>query len=138
HNSHADVILSRLMETDTLDGKGRTPSLKLASLFTDQISGKPADIGQDLAKGHDVRLSPSIEDALTLGTGKLAVDGVLLVCEHGQYPRSSTGSIQYPKRKFFEEIVRIFEKSGRIVPVFCDKHLADTAEDARWIYDTAA
>src|SRR5204863_10133122 len=92
---------------------------------------------QGLAQAHGVRVSKTIEDALMLGTGKLAVDGVLLVCEHGQYPRSPTGSIRYPKRKFFEEIVRIFEKSGRVVPVFCYKHLADTAEDAAWIYDTA-
>jgi len=138
HNSHADVIASRLMETDTLDGKGRTPSLKAASLYTDQISRKPPDIGQALAKQHDVRISPSIEDALTLGTGKLAVEGVLMICEHGNYPRSATTSIQYPKRRFFEEIVKVFEKSGRVVPVFCDKHLADTAEDAKWIADTAA
>ena len=27
HNAHADVILSRLLETDTLDGKGRKPPL---------------------------------------------------------------------------------------------------------------
>lgn len=137
HNSHADVIASRLLETDTLDGKGRTPNLKLASLFTDQVSEKPADVGQALAKGAGVRISPSIEDALTLGTGTIAVDGVLMICEHGKYPRSETTSIQYPKRKFFEEIVRIFEKHGRVVPVFCDKHLADTAEDATWIYETA-
>src|SRR6185503_5515625 len=137
HNSHADVIASRLMETDTLDGKGRTPSLKLASLFTEQVSEKPPDVGQALAKQHDVRISASIEDALTLGTGKLAVDGVLMICEHGNYPRSAKTSIQYPKRRFFEEIVKVFEKSGRVVPVFCDKHLADTAEDAKWIYDTA-
>jgi hypothetical protein len=138
HNSHADVIVSRLLETDTLDGKGRKPGLDLVSLYQDQVTEKPADIGQALARSAGVRISPSIEDALTLGTGKLAVDGVLMVCEHGNYPRSATTSIQYPKRKFFEEIVRIFEKSGRVVPVFCDKHLADTAEDAKWIYDTAA
>jgi hypothetical protein len=136
-NSHADVIVSRLLETDTLDGKGRTPTLKLESLFTDQISEKRPDVGQAIAKNAGVRISPSIEDALTLGTGKLAVDGVLLVCEHGDYPRAATTSIQYPKRKFFEEIVKVFEKSGRVVPVFCDKHLADTVEDAKWIYDTA-
>ncbi len=136
-NSHADVIASRLMETDTLDGKGRRLSLDLASLYTDQISTKPADIGQKLAAAHGVRISKSIEDALTLGTGRLAVEGVLLVAEHGTYPRSATTSIQYPKRRLFEEIVKVFEKSGRVVPVFCDKHLADTWEDAKWLYDTA-
>ena len=36
HNSHADVILSRLLQTDTLDGKGKDSPLKLVSLYTDQ------------------------------------------------------------------------------------------------------
>jgi hypothetical protein len=76
HNSHADIIVSRLLQTDTLDGKGKDSPLKLVSLYTDQ---KPAgDISRLLAASHRFRISNSIEDALTLGTGKLAVDGVLL------------------------------------------------------------
>jgi hypothetical protein len=137
HNSHADVIVSRLLETDTLDGKGRASTLKLASLFTDQPQGKQRDVGTAKAREHGARTSASIEDALTLGTGKLAVDGVLLIAEHGDYPRSPTGAIQYPKRRLFEEIARVFEKSGRAVPVFCDKQLSDTWTDAKWIYDAA-
>ncbi|SVE59518.1 uncharacterized protein METZ01_LOCUS512372, partial [marine metagenome] len=37
HNSHADVIVSRLLLTHTLDGKGERPNLKLVSLYTDQV-----------------------------------------------------------------------------------------------------
>jgi hypothetical protein len=136
HNSHADVIASRLLQTDTLDGKGRRPGLEMASLYTDQIVER--DIGQKLAAEHGVRVSKTVEDALTLGTGKLAVDGVLLIAEHGNYPRSETGSIRYPKRRLFAEVAEVFRKSGRSVPVFCDKHLADTWADAKWLYDTAA
>ena len=40
HNSHADLIAGRLLLTDTLDGKGQMPPLRLASLYTDQ---KPAN-----------------------------------------------------------------------------------------------
>jgi len=99
HNSHADMIVSRLLLTDTLDGKGKDSPLKLASLYTDQ---RPAnDLSRLLAASHRFRSSPSIEDALTLGTGKLAVDGVLLVAEHGNYPKSATGNTQYPKRLFW-------------------------------------
>src|SRR5437867_12550544 len=36
HNSHADVIASRLLQTDTLDGKGKDSPLKFGSLYTDQ------------------------------------------------------------------------------------------------------
>jgi hypothetical protein len=135
HNSHADVIVSRLLLTDTLDGTGRDSPLKLASLFTDQKP--PDDISRLLAASHRFPIKSSIADTLTLGTGKLAVDGVLLVAEHGDYPFSATGNHRYPKRRFWDETIRVFREGGRVVPVFIDKHLADNWEDARHIYDTA-
>ena len=135
HNSHADVIVSRLLQTDTLDGQGKDSPLKLVSLYTDQ---RPAgDIGRRLGALHRFRLSETIEDALTLGTGRLAVDGVLLIAEHGDYPRSVTGNTRYPKRRFWDETIKIFKSSGRVVPVFIDKHLADNWTDAKFIYDSA-
>ena len=135
HNSHADVIASRLLQTDTLDDKGRTYPLKLVSLYMDQVADK--DIGRKLAADHGVAIYDKIADALTLGTGKLAVDGVLLIGEHGNYTLSPSGNIEYPKRRFFEEIVKVFEDSNRVVPIFVDKHLADNWTDAKWLYDTA-
>jgi hypothetical protein len=135
HNSHADLIVSRLLQTDTLDGKGQEPSLKLASLYTDQKPDK--DISRLLAASHRFRMSETIADALTLGTGHLAVDGVLLIAEHGEYPKSALGNTQYPKRRFWEEMLKVFRSSDRVVPVFLDKHLADNWEDAKFIYDSA-
>src|SRR5436190_16002763 len=135
HNSHADVIASRLLQTYTLDGKGDESPLKLVSLYTDQ---KPEnDISRLLAASHRFRMSETVEDALTLGTGKLAVDGVLLIAEHGNYPKTASGNVQYPKRRLWEETLKVFRASGRVVPVFIDKHLADNWTDAKYIYDTA-
>lgn len=135
HNAHADVIVSRLLLTDTLDGKGKDSPLRLVSLYTDQ---RPAnDISRLLAASHRFRLSSNIADALTLGTGQLAVDGVLLIAEHGDYPKTATGNTQYPKRRFWDETIQVFRQSGRVVPVFIDKHLADNWTDAKFIYDTA-
>src|SRR2546425_866416 len=135
HNSHADLIVSRLLQTDTLDGKGKDSPLKLVSLYTDQRPEK--DISRLLAASHRFRLSETIQDALTLGTGRLAVDGVLLIAEHGEYPKSAVGNTQYPKRRFWEETLKVFRASGRVVPVFIDKHLADNWQDAKFIYDSA-
>lgn len=61
----------------------------------------------------------------------------MLVAEHGDYPTSDTGQTIFPKRRFFDETVKVFETSGRGVPVFCDKHLADNWTDAKMIYEAA-
>ena len=89
HNSHAELIAGRLLRTDTLDDKGNHSPLKLVSLYTDQ---RPTnDVSRRLAASYGFRISETIEDALTLGTGRLAVDGVLLIAEHGEYAKSPTG-----------------------------------------------
>lgn len=135
HNSHADVIASRLVLTDRLDGTGKESPLKMVSVYTDQRP--PNDISRLLAASHRFRIATNIAEALTLGTGSLAVDGVLLIAEHGNYPKSPTGNTRYPKRRFWDETLSVFRKSGRVVPVFIDKHLADNWDDARYLYDTA-
>ena len=132
HNSHADVIASRLVQGYNLDGKGEFPKLKLVSAYCDQFPAN--DMSRGLAKEHGFTIYDSVEKALTLGGDKLAVDGVLMIAEHGKYPESETGSIQYPKRRLFGEIVKVFEKSGRVVPVFSDKHIEDDAADIAWIW----
>ena len=134
-HSHADVLLSRLLETDTLDGQGRKLPWKLVSVYADQVAAD--DLSQPYARKYGFRLSPTIQDALTLGTQELAVDGVFLIAEHGTYPMSPTGQIEYPKRRLFSEMVEVFQKSRRVVPVFHDKHFADTTQDALWYYETA-
>lgn len=134
-NSHAEMLLGRILETETLDGKGQRSSLQLVSLFTDQVPKN--DLSRAVAKKHGVPIHDSVRGALTLGGDRLAVDGVLLVAEHGQYPRSETGQIVYPKRRLFEEVFAEFDRSKRVVPVFSDKHLADNWADAKWVYDGA-
>src|SRR5579872_2042975 len=76
HNSHTDVIVSRLLQTMTLDGKGRRPKLTLASLYIDQPQG--SQVGIELAKRYHIPVFSNPKDALTLGGKTLAVDGVLL------------------------------------------------------------
>ena len=93
--------------------------------------------GETSRRRHGVPIFPSIREALTLGSGQLAVDGVVLLGEHGDYPLNEKGQRMYPRRRFFEETIAVMRASGRVVPIFNDKHLAYTWEDARWIYDTA-
>ncbi len=131
-NSHADVIAGRLLEGYTLDGQGEFPKLRLASLYVDQFPER--DKSRELAKKHGIPIYDSVARALTLEGDKLAVDGVLLIAEHGEYPESPAGSIEYPKRRLFGEIVKVFEASGRVAPVFSDKHLEDDRADIEWFW----
>ncbi|MDQ3702290.1 MAG: hypothetical protein M3442_15415 [Chloroflexota bacterium] len=133
--SHADNIVTRLLEGYEVHWEIVTPRLHVASLYTDQV---PADdISRQLAATHAVPIFPTIREALTLGGSELAVDGVVIVAEHGTYPYNEKGQHLYPRRCFFEQVVHVFRESGRVVPVFNDKHLAWTWEDAKWMYDQA-
>ena len=133
--AHADNIVTRLLEGYELHWEIVTPRLEVASLYTDQVP--EGDISRELAATHGVPIFPTIREALTLGGSELAVDGVVIVAEHGQYPYNEKEQHLYPRRRFFEEVVQVFRESGRVVPVFNDKHLAWNWEDAKWIYDQA-
>ncbi len=43
----------------------------------------------------------------------------------------------YPRHEYFQKIVEVFKKSGRSVPVFCDKHLSYDRKKAREMAETA-
>ncbi len=131
--SHADNIVTRFMEGYSIIGKSYPPPCKVASLYIDQVT--ETDIGTPLAKQWKIPLFKTIPEALTLGGDRLAVDGVLLIAEQGNYPDNDKGQKLYPRRKFFEEIVKVFRDSKRAVPVFNDKHFSYSWADARWMYD---
>jgi hypothetical protein len=134
-SSHADVIVTKFLKGIPTDGALREPRVAVASLFMDQIDAR--DVGQSLASLHGVPLFQSIRAALTLGGDALAVDGVLLIGEHGDYPFDERGRHLYPRRHLFEQVAGVFAASGRSVPVFIDKHLSYNWSDARWCYDRA-
>lgn len=133
--SHADVIITRLLEGYDLFWTVTRPHLEVAALYTDQVPA--SDISRRLAAKHGVPIYLTIRDALTRGGATLAVDGVVLIGEHGDYPVNGLGQKEYPRRRFFEETVDVFRASGRVAPVFSDKHLSWNWADAKWMYDTA-
>lgn len=134
-NSHADVIATKYMKGYPTDEDLKPPRVELVSIYLDQIDSR--DIGVGLAEEHNVPIYPSIRQALTLGESELAVDGVLLIGEHGDYPHNEFEQHMYPRRYMFEQICGVFASSGRSVPVFNDKHLAYNWDDAIWMYDRA-
>jgi hypothetical protein len=78
---------------------------------------------------------PTVAEALRCGGDKLAVDAVLIIGEHGNYPRNEKGQVLYPRYEFFKQCVEVFERDGRTVPVYNDKHLSYSFEKARWMVE---
>ena len=134
--SHAQHIVDRYLEGYGWNGTHHHPEMDLIALYVDQVG--PDDLSRDrAARFPSMKIYPTIAEALTCGTSKLAVDGVVVVGEHGDYPKTPKGQVQYPRYRFFEEIVEVFRPSGRSVPMFNDKHLSWNWEWARKMYDTS-
>jgi hypothetical protein len=134
--SHAQHIVDRFLEGYGWNGTHHHPEMDLVSLYVDQV-GK-GDLSRDRAARHpSMKIYPTIAEALTLGGGRLAVDGVVLVGEHGEYPRTEKGQTKYPRYEFFQEIVKVFRASGRAAPVFNDKHLSWNWDWSKEMYDTS-
>jgi hypothetical protein len=121
-HSHAQHFLDRFLLGYAWGGSWHRPDVDLVSLYVDQFPEN--DLARATAKRHGLPIYPTLEDALTLGGSKLAVDGVVIIGEHGNYPLNDKGQTLYPRYKFFKQVVKVFEASGRSVPVFNDKHLS--------------
>lgn len=133
--SHAYHIVGRFLWGYQWKGRHHQPACRIASLYCDQHP--PNDVSRDLAGRFEVRRSKSVEDALTLGTDGLAVEGVLLIGEHGDYPVNAKGQKLYPRFEMFEQVTEVFRRSGRSVPVFVDKHLSYDLAKAKAMVATA-
>lgn len=134
--SHAYHICGRFFDGYLRAGRLHFPDWHIAGMYVDQPK-HPGDLSREFAKEHDFTLYPEVAGALTLGGDKLAVDGVLLIGEHGDYPYNDKGQKQYPRYELFQRIAEVFRKTGRSVPVFCDKHLYYDRRRAREMFDTA-
>lgn len=130
--SHADDIITKFIEGYETVGRRHTPHCQVVALHIEQTP--PTDIGRALAARYRIPLFDAPAEALTRGKDALDIDGVLLVAEHGDYPVNDRGQKLYPRRRLFEEIVRVFRAAGRAVPVYSDKHFSWSWEDAAWMY----
>jgi hypothetical protein len=121
-NSHADVIIGKYLEGFNQDDQPPYPRSKIVSMFTEQVP--KTDMSRERAKKYGVPIYRTVSEALTLGGDRLAVDGVLLIGEHGDYPSNDKEQKLYPRFEMFLKITDVFRQSGRSVPVFNDKHLS--------------
>jgi len=129
YQSHAQHMGDRFLVGYPRHGHWHWPPLQVVSLYVDQTPA--GDLSRQRAADHGFTIYPTIAEALRCGGQKLAVDGVVIIGEHGDYPRNHKGQILYPRFEFFQQCVRVFAQDGRAVPVFNDKHLSYSGDKAR-------
>jgi hypothetical protein len=134
--SHAQHIVDRFLYGYGWQGTHHDPPMDVVALYVDQVG--EGDLSHErLAQFPYLRMYPTIAEALTCGGSTLAVDGVVVVGEHGNYPHNEKGQTEYPRWEFFQQIIKVFKESGRSVPVFNDKHLSWNWDWAKQMVDTA-
>lgn len=133
--SHAWHMAERFLHGYPKQGKWYRPPIDVVSAYVDQ---RPkGDLSTQRADEFKFQLYESVDKALRCGGKDLAVDGVLIIGEHGDYGKSEFEQTKYPRYEFFKQVVEVFKESGRVVPVFNDKHLSWNWEWAREMYDLA-
>jgi hypothetical protein len=133
--SHAYNFLHNLLGPYLFRGKWIEPGVEIASFYADQFPEQ--DMARDVSRKFGIPLFPSIDQALCVGGKQLAVDAVLIVGEHGDYPFNELGQHLYPRKEFFDQCVAVMRRSERFVPLFNDKHLSYRWDLAKGMYDEA-
>ena len=132
--SHGICYCTKFLEGKQFDDHFEPPLCEVVSMHLMEIASN--DIGLATAKKHQVPLYPSVATALCRGGDTLAVDGVVIIGEHGTYPLNEKGQQLYPRRELFDQVVSVFRQSGRVVPVFNDKHLSWNWTWAKYMWQT--
>jgi len=131
--SHADWLVNKLIDGYWWQGAYVASRVEVVSLYLHQHD--TSLLGQKVAKAKGFPVFKTVTEALTLGGKELAVDGVVIVGEHGNYTTDLKGRWLLPRWWIYNQVVRVFEQSNRSVPVFNDKHFSYNWDDAKWMFD---
>jgi len=131
--SHADWLVNKLIDGYWWQGAYTASRVEVVSLYLHQHD--TSLLGQKVAKAKGIPVFKSVAEAVTLGGKELAVDGVVIVAEHGDYPTDMKGHWLLPRWWIYNQVISVFEKSKRSVPVFNDKHFSYNWDDAKWMFD---
>lgn len=127
--SHANHMGERFLCGYPRNGQWHRPDFDIAGAYVAQCP--EGDLSRGRAQEFGFTIYTSIAEALRLGTDSLAVDGVLLIAEHGEYESNDLGQKLYPRFEFLSQIADVFRQDGRAVPVFNDKHLSYSFDKAQ-------
>ena len=131
--SHADWIITKLLDGYWWQGAHTPSRVDIVSVYINQL--EESLLGQKVCKSKGIPIFKTVGEAVTLGGKELAVDGVVIVGEHGVYPTNLKGQWLLPRWWMYQQVIRVFEKSKHSVPIFNDKHLSYSWDEAKWMFD---
>ena len=131
--SHADWIVNKLLDGYWWQGAHTPSRVDVVSVYIHQFD--TSLLAQKICKAKNIPIFKTVGEAVSLGGKDLAVDGVVIVAEHGNYPTDLKGHWLLPRWWIYQQVIRVFEQSKRSVPVFNDKHLSYNWDDAKWMFD---
>src|SRR5438105_2923975 len=82
--SHAWHMAERFLHGYPINGRWHRPPFDVVAAYVDQTPKN--DLSRDRAKEFGFTIFATIAEALRTGGDRLAVDGVLIIGEHGNYP----------------------------------------------------
>src|SRR5947209_2719152 len=131
--SHADWIVNKLLDGYWWQGAHTPSQVEVVSVYIHQLD--TSLLGQKVCKAKNIPIFKTVKEAVTLGGKELAVDGIAIIAEHGNYPTDLKGHWLLPRWWIYQQVIQVFEQSKRSVPVFNDKHLSYNWDDAKWMFD---
>ena len=133
YHCHAWHMAERFLVGYPTQGHWHEPKLEVVSAYVDQFPEK--DLSRQRSEEFGFPIYDSVAEALRCGGSELAVDAVLLIGEHGDYPKNEFGQTQYTRYALFKQITDVYRADGRSAPVFNDKHLSWKWDWAREMVD---
>ena len=133
YHSHAWHMAERFLVGYPINGRWHRPAFDVVSAYVDQFPEK--DLARKRSSEFGFKIYPSIAEALRCGGDKMAVDAVLIIGEHGDYPKTEFEQTKYPRYEFFKQVTDVYRKDGKTAPVFNDKHLSWKWEWAKEMVD---
>ena len=134
-HTHAWHMAERFLVGYPINGQWHRPPFEVVSAYVDQTPKN--DLSVSRSKEFGFPIYPTIAEALRCGTKKLNVDAVLVIGEHGNYKRNEFGQKEYPRYRFFKDVVQVFKEDGEVRPMFNDKHLSWKWDWAKEMVDTS-
>ena len=135
YKSHAWHMAERFLQGYPHQGTWHRPEFDVVAAYVDQ---KPeGDLSKSRSEEFGFPIYPTIAETLRCGGDKMAVDAVLIIGEHGDYPNNEFGQKKYPRYEFFKQVVDVYKQDGRTAPIFNDKHMSWKFDWAKEMVETS-